>query len=385
MNSDRLNLKIYNHGFCKYKHMKNFGIDEIIILLGAGASCDAGIFNSAQMISQIERKLNDRTWDKYKDLYQYIKSVYFQKQIFRGSNPNEVGFNIENLVGLLDIIVGIAKTDIDTYTFVGSWEKDLLPFITKQREDNLVSNFKEEIIKELSGVWLSPRDWQKKSSYYSNLKTLKNDLAGFPLKIFTLNYDLCLEHNLKNEKVESGFDENDDWNFRRYDYNDPNKDTNFYLYKLHGSIDWERTNDGGLIRKVGDIKSENLAIIFGMTNKLQSYDPYFFYFYEFREHCLKAKLIVCSGYSFMDEHINDLIRHSLKDDSDKKLVINIWDEDKKENSEQFKKEITEKLKGKEEQIILFNKKAEVFFNEDLRVELFASLFKHDTEILPVDF
>lgn len=363
--------------------MKNFAIDEIIILLGAGASCDAGILNSAQMICQIEKKLDDNGWRKYMDLYNYIKSVHYQKQISKGLNPNKISFNIENLISLLDIIIGISKTDVDIYTFVGSWEKDLLPFITEQRNDNLVSKFKEELIGELRGDWLCPKDWQKKSYYYSNLKTLKNNLDGIPLKIFTLNYDLCVEHNLKSEKIESGFDENDDWDFRRYDYNDSNKETNFYLYKLHGSIDWERTNEERLIRKAGAIKSENLAIIFGMNNKLQSYDPYLFYFYEFREHCLKSKLIVCSGYSFMDEHINDLIKHSLKDDSNKKLLINIWDESIEDN--QFKKEIAEKLKGEEEQILLFNKKAEDFFNEDLKMETLTSLFKDDIECLPLNF
>jgi hypothetical protein len=360
--------------------MKNFSIDEIIILLGAGASCDAGIFNSAQMINQIEKKLNDRIWNKYKDLYQYIKSVHFQKQIFRGFNPNEISFNIENLVSLLDIIIGISKSDIDTYTFVGSWEKDLSPFITKQRDDNLVADFKEGLIKELRGEWLCPTDWQKKSVYYSKLINLKQELDGFPLKIFTLNYDLCVEHNLKNEKVETGFDKNDDWDFRRYDYNNQNNEIDYFLYKLHGSINWERTTEERLRKKEGDIKTENLAIIFGMNNKLQSYDPYLFYFYEFREHCLKAKAIICSGYSFMDEHINDLIKYGLKDAPNKKLVLNILDA-----REDLKKEIAEKLKIEDKQISLFNEKAEAFFNNNLKIDTIAKLFENETEDLPDNF
>jgi hypothetical protein len=360
--------------------MKNFSIDEIIILLGAGASCDAGIFNSAQMIKQIEKNLNDGIWSKYKDLYQYIKSVYFQKRIFKGLNPNEISFNIENLVSLLDIIVGISNSDIDTYTFVGSWEKDLAPFITKQRDKNLVANFKEGLIKELRGEWLYPTDWQKKSTYYSKLIDLKKELDGFPLKIFTLNYDLCVEHNLKNEKVENGFDKNDDWEFRRYDYNNQNNEIDYFLYKLHGSVNWERTTEERLRKKEGDIKTENLAIIFGMNNKLQSYDPYLFYFYEFREHCLRAKVIVCSGYSFMDEHINDLIKYGLKDAPTKKLVINILGAKK-----DLIKEITEKLKIEEKQILLIDKTAETFFNNDLKIDTFTKLFENETENLPENF
>jgi len=100
--------------------MKKFTDSELIILLGAGASCDAGILNSEQMISRIEKKLSDNDWRKFKELYHYIKSVHYQKQIFKGVNPTNVGFNIEDLVSLLDIIVGISKSEIDTYTFIGS-------------------------------------------------------------------------------------------------------------------------------------------------------------------------------------------------------------------------------------------------------------------------
>jgi len=363
--------------------MKNFSTDEIIILLGAGASCDAGIFNSAQMINQIEKKIDNKIWDKYKGLYLYIKSVHYQQQIFKGFLPMGISFNIENLVSLLDIIIGISKNNVDTYTFVGSWEKNLTQFISEERDNNLISNFKEELIKELSGEWLCPTDWQKKSAYYSKLIDFKKELDGVCLKIFTLNYDLCVEHNLKNEKVENGFDINDDWDFRRYDYNNPNNYIDYYLYKLHGSINWERTTEERLRKKDGDIRTENLAIIFGMNNKLQSYDPYLFYFYEFREHCLQANVIICSGYSFMDEHINDLIKYGLKDNPNKKLVINLLNT--REENLEIIKIIAERLKINENQIVLFNKPAEIFFSNDLRVSTFASLFDFDEDNLPANF
>lgn len=365
--------------------MKKFGDSELIILLGAGASCDAGILNSDQMINRIEKKLNDNDWRKYKDLYHYIKSVHYQKQIFKGVNPNNVGFNIEDLVGLLDIIVGISKSEIDTYTFVGSWEKDLQPFITKQRENNLVSDFKESIIKELRGEWLMPSDWKSKSGYYKKLIDFKNQLSGFPLKVFTLNYDLCVEQNLKDELTELGFDEFDKWSFRRYDYGDTNSEISFYLYKLHGSINWQKTKDEQLIKTEGDIKTDDLAIIFGISNKLQSYDPYLFYFYEFREHCLAANLIICSGYGFLDNHINDVIKQGLKDNPEKRIVINVFEPNKDE--QRIKKDIADKLKIQESQIIIFNKKAIDFFNEDVKLDKFSSLFpeNENDNSLPKDF
>jgi hypothetical protein len=50
--------------------------DEVILLLGAGASYDAGIPISSRMISNVEELLQDNTskWEPYKELYYCLKS-----------------------------------------------------------------------------------------------------------------------------------------------------------------------------------------------------------------------------------------------------------------------------------------------------------------------
>ena len=363
--------------------MKKFTTDEVIILFGAGASCNAGILNSNQMINKIQEKLTENDWQKFRNLYYYLKGIFYQKQIFNSVDPREVNFNIESLVGLLEILIGISKTEIDFYIFVGSWEKDLDFFISKQKDENLVGLFKESIVKELRGEWLMPDEWIPRSNYYKRLIDFKNEFDGFPLKIFSLNYDLCVEQNLIGNNIESGFDENDKWSFRRYDYGDTNKEISYYLYKLHGSINWKKTKDEGLIKTVGNINTDELAIIFGIANKLQSYDPYLFYFEEFRDHCLKANLIISSGYGFLDNHINDAIKYGLKEYPRKKLVINVWEN--KDNDE-IKKAISGRLKISEDQIEIYNKQADIFFSEDLKLEKFEALFEDQLpEDLPQDF
>lgn len=299
-------------------------------------------------------------------------------------NPNQVNFNIENLVELLDIIIGISNRKYDFYPFVGSWEKDVQSFIDRQRSEGLVADFKEVIVKELCGDWLNPPDWKQKSAYYKKLIGLKDELAGFPLKIFTLNYDLCVEQNLKDRNLELGFDEHDNWSARRYDYGDTSSEIDFYLYKLHGSINWKKTKNEGLIKTEGDIKTDERAIIFGLANKLQSYDPYLFYFYEFREHCSSANLIISSGYGFMDDHINDAIKYGLKDCPDKKLIVNILEKNQEE--EKIKEILSEKLKIANNQIVVHNKSAKEFFNDELKLEKFTALFEdQNTEELPANF
>ena len=46
----------------------SFKKDEVLVLLGAGASVDAGIPHSAQMVRYIEDALKQE-WKQYKELY----------------------------------------------------------------------------------------------------------------------------------------------------------------------------------------------------------------------------------------------------------------------------------------------------------------------------
>lgn len=359
--------------------MKNFKEDEILVLLGAGTSCDAGIKNSNQIITDIESQLKiDDDWKIYAELYNYIKSVYFQKQLYKGFSVYEVNFNIESLVSLLNIIISIKDKKLDIYSFVGSWEKDLQPFISEENTKHLATKFRERIIKSLRGDWLMPTNWIENSNYFKRLIDFKREYDGNSLKIFTLNYDKCVEQNLKDEKLERGFDEFDKWNSKRYDYE--NTQSDYYLYKLHGSVDWKKKKEEQLTQFNGEISPEDLAIIFGISNKLQSYDPYLFYFYEFRIHCIKAELVICSGYGFLDGHINDVIKHGFADNKNKRLVVNVLYNNRKD--EEIKKEISDKLLIDIGQIEIFNKKAKGFYTDDLKLETLSKLFPENEEDLP---
>jgi hypothetical protein len=360
---------------------KHFASDKIIVLLGAGASCDAGIKNSLQMIQEIERKLDD-DWKDYKNLYNYIESSHFRLQRIMNVPSKEISFNIENLVGLLDTVIRISTKEFEGYNFVGAWEKELLSVAGNNMEK--AQAFKNEILKKLKEKWLSPGDFKTATAYYKKLAT-----TGYTsyLKIFSLNYDMCVEHNMEAEgrRIERGFNENRIWDYRRYD--DLKDDAaDFYLYKLHGSLDWFRDEELRLtfVDGVQTIDPQKMEIIFGVQNKLQSYDPFNFYFYAFREACFAAELIVVSGYGFLDKHINDNLANAFKINSSRKLIINCYNPG--QSDEVYKKTVNEKLGINDQDAIhIFNKPAKDFFNEDLNIETFSNLFpdSHDeVEILP---
>ena len=356
---------------------KHFGEDKIILLFGAGASCDAGMKNSIQMINDIELQLEDK-WKDYKHLYNYIQSSHYHIERLRGLRSADISFNIEHLVGLLNVIIDIGNRKIDLYPFIGSWEKDLLA-VTGENF-TLARSFKEKILQQLKTNWLMPVSYISKSSYYG--KVFDTGYT-FALRIFSLNYDMCVEKNTPSHvNLERGFNDARIWDYRRYEASD--RESDFFLYKLHGSLDWKRENDRLTFADATDsIEPLELEIIFGVQNKLQSYDPYLFYFYAFREACIKAELIVISGYGFYDKHINDNLEKAIIEDPDKKVLVNLLDSNREE--EDIKKWISQKIRIKSENLIIANKPAKDFFTHELNVNYFASLFpESDSEanILP---
>ena len=216
---------------------------------------------------------------------------------------------------------------------------------------------------------MQPEDLQK-SSYLKKLKDFKNEF-NFPIRIFTLNYDLLIEENLSDLKVELGFDEDRKWNYKRFSELDEEPDV--YLYKLHGSIRWQRDPDTQIVRYIDAVPDEP-DLIFGTQYKMQYIDPYLFMISEFRHYCLKAKLIVCLGYSFSDEHINSILSPSLLINKTTKIFSLAY----KEKPEKIYERL--KLKDKIDRVkVVNNKKAKDFFENDLKLETFEKFIEHDEE------
>lgn len=355
---------------------KQFGEDKIIVLLGAGASCDAGMKNSFMMISDIERQLKTK-WKEFADLYNYIQSSQYHLERIKGVEPKDIVFNIEHLVGLLNVIINIAEKNVEVYPFIGSWEKEL--YLVAGPKLELAIKFKEEILLQLKTTWLTPDDYKTQSSYY---KKLTETGYNYPLRIFSLNYDMCVEANIgPTHNLERGFDENRKWDYRRYEPSE--EGTQYYLYKLHGSLDWKRDEEKRLTYadSTDSVSPLQMEIIFGVQNKLQSYDPYMFYFYAFREACIRSELIVISGYGFNDKHINDNLISAVKNDPEKRFLVNVYESHLEGKEEAITDEIVKKFSIKKENVTIVNAPAKDFFTSKLNIDYFSSIFpEEDSEI-----
>jgi hypothetical protein len=145
---------------------------------------------------------------------------------------------------------------------------------------------------------------------------------------------------------------------------------------MHGSINWKRDQDGFLTfsDEVNQILEPDL--IFGTNYKLQYIDPYLFYAYELRKYSLDSTLIITIGYGYSDEHINGIIGQALRSQNKRKLFVNLYEENQNQD---IKSIIREKLNVRLEQIIIENKKASEFLNNDLKLERLTDLVSQETE------
>lgn len=300
-----------------------FKKDEVLVLLGAGASVDAGIPHSAEMVRQIEAAL-ERDWKPYKELYNYVRSAIFYADGIRGTYASDVSYNIERLVMSLDELA--RREEHPLYPFVGAWNPRLLQVAGSDFEH--VSPFRTKILEKLRHEWIEIQNYDD-ASYFSGLINFQKEL-NYPLRVFTLNYDLCVEKSYQaayREFPERGFDKNNRlWSHELLE-DSGYGDKNFYLYKLHGSIDWVRDPASGHLTfsdSTSKIKTDEGQLIFGLTYKLQYVDPFLFLVYQLRRLSLEAKLILVIGYGFADEHINGILRQALRGSPDKRLIAVTW-------------------------------------------------------------
>jgi hypothetical protein len=285
---------------------------DLIVLLGAGTSVEAGIPHSKDMVNRVEDLLHrDDAWKHYLNLYQFIKASLVGADVMKGKPT--VSPDIERIVNTLSELE--KNTDCTLYPFISGWHQRFCELAGRNFE--YIRAFRRLIVKQLRD-WIAITSYAK-SSYYEGLYGLREQL-NFAIRIFSLNYDLCVEQNAQGRPLEMGFDrETESWDFRRFEAHDEFP-THVYLHKLHGSITWYRDRQEGNILKLSATPHAEPDLIFGTDYKMQYIDPYLFYAYELRRYRLEATIILAIGYSFRDEHINGIITQALRHDPNRVLL-----------------------------------------------------------------
>lgn len=298
-----------------------------VFLLGAGASVDAGCMTSRGMLSDLLLRINSLADEKLKNVYAEIYSFLFAtlKYKFSLEKQDELVarvINIEDFFMLLRQLMD--KEAIVPDPFVGTWNNKILKW--EFYNPNIFIEFRDFIIKNLREYWTKSEDIKSKD-LLEPLKELTTNTSIDSLDFFTLNYDLVFETLFKSgEELEIGFSSKV-WRACFENYACPSGGVSMppaklKYYKLHGSLDWWYDSDDEEVRLVDDV-SKNTApfIVFGTNDKVISVEPFLYLLGKFRERLSIADLYIVIGYSFSDQHINNLLLQQLKSNTIKKLMV----------------------------------------------------------------
>ena len=351
-----------------------FKRDEIVLLLGAGASVEAGIPDSGKMIDEIQDLVsNDTGWSRYRELYRYLRSSIFFADGLEGIFGDKVPFNIERLVNVLDELQ--KKERHALYPFVGAWNPKLQEVAGTNFEN--VRDFRDDIIRILREKWVALRE-KEKAAYYKGLLRFQEEYEH-PLRVFSLNYDLCIEQSCGSASVQRGFSGRT-WDWRMFDETSE-EPLPLLLYKLHGSLDWyfNKDNQVQYSDSTSTIGVDVIALIFGTSYKLQYVDPFLFLVYELRRWTLDAaRVIVCIGYGFNDEHINGILRQALAQNCERKLLAVTG----QGNKCAAKRRVVDQLGVRESQVVARAYGAKEFLENDLTIAALSELFPSESDLIP---
>ena len=309
------------------------GADDVIVVLGAGASVEAGLLSSDAMTRRLEECISSADgkmamkWGRYKKLYRAVKSAILYGHHLTsakgGARVDDV--NIEELV---NVLTELAKAESHTiYPFIAAWNMEL----TKHGGADFANlkEFRRDIVNELVGSWVNVKNVEDCQYYKNFLKYW--EATRYSLRIFSLNYDMCVERACGIDKICRGFRlvqkaDGSTWKVWQDGQMDDGAadEIPIILYKLHGSLDWRREKKSRTLYSEDspdpcpDI--DDYQLIFGTKYKLSYQDPFLYQISELRKYSGRARLIVAIGYGFNDEHINEILGKALSQKEDAKLV-----------------------------------------------------------------
>lgn len=280
-------------------------------LFGAGSSMAVGIPGIFQLTTEVEKGLDA----KYAAAFATLKIVC-------GPDGNSIEFILNKLRTLRDLI-GDSETEA-YHNIVGKTYAQEFDIAICSSISQLVSKVKASSIEPHLGF----ANWLFK--YQGNRLN--------PIELFTTNYDLLFEEAFEEKKYPyfDGFVGSinpfiipeciDAENSKQY--------SNVYvpvswlrLWKIHGSINWYLYKDGAgknrITRNTGKIVNPGDEIMIYPSR--QKYDesrrlPFLLFHDRLRKYLSSGEsMLLVNGYSFGDEHINEILFQALR--ANKRLAI----------------------------------------------------------------
>lgn len=316
---------------------------ETLIFLGAGASSPFGIPTMKDLVKLFEADLKKHGDSPEVDLYGRVKEILREKY----DEPDlEAVFSV---IDRLSQNIRIDKWDDSTYfyyrAYLEKYEKAELPpdkykeIKTKDIETakSLKTKF-EEFIKDnclikdnnfekIDKVYSEFFDHLAKEGHEAKIRGIEIPIgAGYissgnhyyrNWSFFTTNYDMCIESYWegKDISINTGFRYDPGRRSTIMDAQIFGNQPYLKLFKLHGSINWFREEDGKIVeyphrptstsfrrrRPLGEV------MIYPISEKYMYTNPFLDMFYHFRNELVKSSCWLIIGYSLRDEAIKNLL------------------------------------------------------------------------------
>jgi hypothetical protein len=268
-------------------------MSRTIFLLGAGASADAGMPLVAELTQEMRQRLSrDEDCRCAVELFDGLSKC----------DP-EIPSNYERFFEWVQLLIRVQT---------GPFRKVVKRFAVSRKlieaAPDTAFALKKPIYDILRG---RRRRTGYRPGYFAKLGEFIPERGR--LKIFTTNYDLCLEDGCRNQGIDvvTGFhSRSGKWRPSCFEGTSPG----INLYKLHGSLNWGQTDEGRwrIVSYPPDWNGEP-ELVLGPGRKLQDDEPFVTLYAEFHRALRRAKALVAIGCSFRDDHIKKPVRGAAMD------------------------------------------------------------------------
>lgn len=281
-------------------YSKNIGF-----FFGAGTSCALGLPNITGLTDDVEKALKGGAAKTFSAIKKDLEPTIVNRKV-----------NIEDILNQLRQIRELTK-ESKSKSYEGVCGEDAKAVDT-------------DICREIYRI-ISEKEGKANLSLTNRFFAWYNLLnRDFSKEVFTTNYDLIIEKSLELSQIPYfdgfvGAYEPFFWQ-ESVDYSVTHEDLTknwVRLWKLHGSLSWfwrqdkeNRVNRIVRLGHVGDDKCiKNELVIYPSREKYDSSrkQPFVAYFDRMRDYLSSGELLfVISGYSFSDQHINEIIFNCLR-------------------------------------------------------------------------
>ena len=280
----------------------------IAFFLGAGTSCAIRVavpddkdktqplIPAVAELTKICREKARGLGKKYEETWQLIEEHY--KEMKQDPNVENILSRLRmmlNAVGNTDTLLGLRKDEIE------------------KLEESVRKTIAEIVTPNLSTI---PNEYPHRKFARWLIKTSRQN----PVEIFTVNYDVLIEHALEAERIPTfdGFV----GSFQPFFYPDSLRRLEFApganwtrLWKMHGSVTWRRIEQDARVRVVrGDPDAAGEMIYPSFQKYDESRQQPYSAFTDRLSRFLEQDdaLLIAAGFGFGDEHINNLIFGALE-------------------------------------------------------------------------